>query len=222
MEDVATPIDALLTSDVATITPDETVTAASRRMESQTARSLIVVESDRPVGVVQWRGLSQLDPNAPVREVMQTEFPVIRSGASLEEARQRLTGLDVDIDRVPVVDDNGTLIGEVPRSAVVKSESMTSGATEPVVSGPDAMRNEPTITLEKGMTVMGPSGHKLGTVDAVELNSEGNIAHFLVKHGLIGKHNKRLPADVIDNVSGDTVTLNIDSTEFKMLADLDS
>jgi CBS domain-containing protein/sporulation protein YlmC with PRC-barrel domain len=214
-------IDALVTADAPTITPDETVTMAKRRMESQTARSLIVVEADRPVGVIQWRGLSQVDGNATVREVMQTEFPVLQTGMSVDAARDYLTGVDVDLDHLPVVNSDGTLIGEAPRASITKSETATTSATREAVGGPEQDRDLPTVHLEQGMTVKGDSGSKLGTVDAVDLDPEGNIGHFTVKHGMLSKHYKRLPSDVINEVTDDTVTVNLDSVEFKMLADIE-
>jgi predicted transcriptional regulator len=193
---------------------------AKRRMESQTARSLVVVEDDRPIGLVQWRGINQIDGNATVRDVMLTEYPLLRAGMSVDEVREYLTGMTVDLDQVPVVDANGVLIGEASRSAITKSETATTGATQPAVSGPEQDRDVPTLRLEQGMTVMGDAGHKLGTIEEVDLSPEGNIAHFTVKHGLLSKHFKRLPADVINTVDGDTVTVNLDSLEFKMLADI--
>ena len=59
MEDTTTLAD-LVVPSTETISPDESVTVARRRMESQTSRSLIVVDGDRPVGIVQWRGLQWL------------------------------------------------------------------------------------------------------------------------------------------------------------------
>jgi CBS-domain-containing membrane protein len=204
-----------------TISPDESVTVARRRMESQTTRSLIVVDSDRPVGIVQWRSLARLDGDSTVRDVMVTEVPVLRSSMTVDQVRDAWSSMDVDLDHLPVVDDGGLLIGEVPRGAVTKSETATTGATEQVVSGPEQDRNTPTVSLQQGMTVHGASGKKLGTIDQVDLNAEGHISHFTVKHGLLGRNAKRLPADVIASVTGDDVTLSLDQMEFKMLADID-
>jgi hypothetical protein len=71
------------------------------------------------------------------------------------------------------------------------------------------------------MKVVGAAGKNLGTIDLVDLNSEGHIAHFTVKHGLLGRNAKRLPADVINRVEDNQVHLNLDQMEFKMLADVD-
>lgn len=215
-----TTVSDLIMEVTDTITPEDTVVIARRRMESQTSRSLLVVEADRPVGIVQWRGLAHHDGSEAIRSVMQTAFPVLRSDMSIEEVRGYLAELDVDIDHLPVIDESGMLIGEVPRGLITKMETTTSSATEHVVAGPEEDRNTPTVHLESGMKVVGVSGSKIGTVDEVDLNSEGNIAHFTVKYGMLGRHAKRLPADVIRSVDGDSVNLSLDQMEFKMLADV--
>jgi CBS domain-containing protein/sporulation protein YlmC with PRC-barrel domain len=222
MENIApSSVDELIVESFDTITPDEPISAARRRMESQTSRSLIVVESDRPVGIIQWRGLAQYDSNTAVRSVMATDIPVLRTGMSVSEVRDYLAGRDVDFDHLPVVDDSGMLIGEVPRRAVTKGETATSSATGDAIGGAEADRSDViSVHLEKGMTVIGSAGKKLGTIDEVDVSAEGNVAHFTVKHGLIGSHYKRLPSDVIASADGDTVTLNIDKQEFGMLADI--
>jgi CBS domain-containing protein len=224
MENVSSAsIGDMLTDSIDTITPDDTVTVAKRRMESQTSRSLIVVDGNRPVGVIQWRGLARHDGNEMVRDVMQNEFPVLRSGMSVDEVRSYLSGMDVDIDHLPVVDESGMLLGEVPRGMITKSETATSAATEAVVAGPDsdpARDSQPQVRLEQGMKVVGASGKNLGSVDQVELNAEGYISHFTVKYGMLGRNSKRLPADVINRVEGNEVHLSLDQPEFKMLADV--
>lgn len=221
MEQVnAAVVGDLIAESFDTITPNESITVAKRRMESQTARSLIVVEDDRPVGVVQWRGLARHDGNALVRDAMLTQIPVLRADMPIPAVRDALRDVDVDLDHLPVVDDGGLLIGEVPRGLITKSEMATSAATEAVVSGPEQDRDVPTVHLENGMKVVGASGKNLGTVSQVNLNSEGRISHFLVKYGMLGRSHKRLPADVIRAVDGNEVRLTLDQMEFKMLADV--
>ena len=214
MENLASAsIGDMLVPSIDTIAPDETITVARRRMESQTSRSLIVVDDNRPIGVIQWRGLARYEGNDLVRDVMQTEFPVLRSGMSVDEVRTYLTGVDVDLDHLPVVDESGRLLGEVPRGMITKSETATSAATEAVVAGPEAdptRDSQPQVRLEQGMKVVGASGKNLGSVDQVELSAEGFISHFSVKYGMLGRNSKRLPADVINRVDGNEVHLNLD------------
>jgi len=151
---------------------------------------------------------------------MLTELPVLRADMTVDQVRSEWSSMNVDLDHLPVVDGDGALIGEVARGAITKSETATSSATEQIISGPDQERNAPTVHLEQGMNVVGVVGKKLGTVDEVDLSAEGHISHFTVKHGMLGRHAKRLPADVINNVDDDGVHLSIDQMEFKMLADI--
>ncbi|HYI15682.1 MAG TPA: CBS domain-containing protein [Thermomicrobiales bacterium] len=224
MENVTSAsIGDMLTPSIDTITPDDTVTVAKRRMESQTARSLIVVDDNRPVGVIQWRGLARHEGSELVRDVMLTEFPVLRAGMSVDDVRSYLSGVDVDLDHLPVVDESGMLLGEVPRGMITKSETATNAATEAVVAGPEvdpARHSQPQIHLEQGMKVVGAAGKNLGSVDEIDQNAEGHISHFTVKYGMLGRNSKRLPADVINRVEGNEVHLSLDQPEFKMLADV--
>ncbi len=213
----------MLTPSIETITPDDTVMVAKRRMESQTSRSLIVVDGNRPVGVIQWRGLARHEGSELVRDVMQTEFPVLSAGMSVDEVRSYLSGVDVDLDHLPVVDESGMLLGEVPRGMITKSETATSSATDAIVAGPDSdptRDSGPQVHLEQGMKVVGAAGKNLGSVDEIDLNADGHISHFTVKYGLLGRNSKRLPADVINRVEGNEVHLSLDQPEFKMLADV--
>jgi CBS domain-containing protein len=224
MENVSSAsIGDMLVRSIDTIAPDETVTVAKRRMESQTSRLLIVVDGNRPVGVVQWRGISRHEGSELIRDVMQTEFPILRSGMSVDDVREYLSGVDVDLDHLPVVDESGMLLGEVPRGVITKGETATDAATEAIVSGPDAdprRDSQPQVRLEQGMKVIGANGKNLGSIDQVDLSSEGQIAHFSVKYGMLGRNSKRLPADVIGRVEDNEVHVNIDQPEFKMLADI--
>lgn len=214
----------LLIPDVDTISPDDTVMSARRRMESQTIRSLVVVESDRPIGVVRWRALGQADNATPIREVMQTDVPTFNVDTTVDSLGDVLAGSDVDFDRFPVVDENGVLIGEVPRAAVTKRGVITDETTRPLqsMSEADEASSAPALHVEQGMNVIGPDDDKIGTVDQVEVNHEGAISGFTVKHGLFGRHAKRLPVDVIIGTRDNDLLVTIGSLEFKMLADIDS
>lgn len=205
-----------------TISPEETVMTARRRMESQAIRSLLVVEGDRPIGLVSWRGLGQEDGSAQIRQVMQAGIPALTDSMSIDDAATMLAGSDVDFDQLPVVDDSGVLIGEVPRTAIMKRGVEADAATRPLqsMSAADEATSAPAIHIEQGMNVVGADDDKLGSVDQVEVSAEGTIAAFTVKHGLLGRHAKRLPVDVIVGTRGDDLLVTIGQTEFKMLADV--
>src|SRR5690606_15703096 len=165
--------------EVDTIHPEDPIRTARRRMEAQTRRSLVVVEEDRPIGVVQWRDIMSeeaVDAEAPVRDYMVREIPILTASMSLSEARERLT--NVDIDRLPVVDEGGRLVGEVPRSTVTHSDEVIEDATveataEPTMAEPGAPPEAEQPTIGAGMTVNARAGKKLGTVDQVIVDPDG-------------------------------------------------
>ena len=87
------------------------------------------------------------------------------------------------------------------------------------------MRISESVSLrtKSGMTVVGAAGKKLGTVsELIRDTMTGELAGFVVAHGLLGRKHKRLTPEVIDRVEGDTVVLKIDAREFNLLADIEA
>ncbi|MBX5445561.1 CBS domain-containing protein [Sphaerobacter sp.] len=239
----------VIVPEVDTIGPDETVRTARRRMEAQAIRSLIVVDEDRPVGVIQWRDImrdNEVPADAAVADYMVREFPVLNPDLSLVQARSQL-GEEIDFDRLPVVDESGHLIGEVPRTALsqvgevmesapaaeegastetwttVREEEMTvtTGRGAEVEVEEVAADEVAFPTIGAGMVVKGANGRKLGTVDQVIVDSNGDLTAFTVQHGLFGRKHKRIPADLVGQVEDDAVVLSIAGTEFNMLPDVE-
>lgn len=105
--------------------PDETLRTAAQRMEKEGMGSLVVVEEDRPVGVLTDRDLvlhvlaGRRDANeARVRDAVARPAVTIRADASLPDAtdlmrRRRLR-------RLPVVDSEGSLVGVITADDVVR------------------------------------------------------------------------------------------------------
>lgn len=212
----------LLIPDAETISPDETVMSARRRMESQSTRSLLVVEDDRPIGIVSWKALGQAESATPIRDVMNADVPTIDADASLASLDSLLSGSDFAFDLLPVVDENGVLLGEVSRATVTKRTKVTEDVTRPLrsMSEADEMTTEPALHIEHGMHVIGMDGVKIGNVDQVEVNDEGAISGFTVKYGMLGRHSKRLPSDVIAGTRDSDLLVAIGQVEFKMLTDI--
>jgi predicted transcriptional regulator len=105
--------------------PGETLRTAAQRMEKEGMGSLVVVEEDRPVGVLTDRDLvlhvlaGRRDANeARVRDAVARPAVTIRADASLPDAtdlmrRRRLR-------RLPVVDSEGSLVGVITADDVVR------------------------------------------------------------------------------------------------------
>lgn len=230
------PIADLVVPEVGAIRPDDSIRNARRRMESDTRRSLIVVDDDRPVGVVQWRDIQTDAPaDAQVSDYMVREFPVLEASMTVDDARSRLGG-DVDVDRLPVVGADGRLIGEVAREMVLHHGEATeapvpeTGTMTPPSGTPGMDADMPagaasTVTVEPeirpGLAVLGSSGKKLGEVTQAIVDRLGRLTDVQVEHGLLFKKHKRIPADLIARVDEDGVALTIDAAEFKMLPNLE-
>lgn len=206
-------VSELVSNELDTIEPNETVRAAQRRMESQTLRSLIVVENNVPVGVVKWRTLRSANADDMVSVHMETAFPVLRSTMLTSEASIEIG--DVDFDNIPVVDENGALVGEVPRSSLLQTEADAT-PVDTIVAEETTM----LLNLTAGQTVVDAEDSKLGTVtEIVNDAATARIMQVVVEHGLLRKKHKRIPADTINAVGSDEVTLGITKTEWDFLPD---
>jgi CBS domain-containing protein/sporulation protein YlmC with PRC-barrel domain len=224
--------------DIATIGPDEEVRVARRRMESTSDRSLIVAADDRPVGIIAWRAImdqNQVPAEAPVSEFMTRTFPTVTPDMPLVEAQQNLAG--VDVDKIPVLDEDGKIIGVVPRPVLAHVQQATGGApveeTEPLgtlppteVLGPgqegvSTPAEAAGPALSTGMNVVGETGDKLGTISEVLADTAGRATAILVEHGLLRKRHKRIPVDEITDVRDGDVVLSISGTEFGLLPNLE-
>lgn len=225
-------ISEMMQPEVNVVAVSDPVRMARRRMESEALRSLLVVDGDRPVGVIQWVDLlrderTEARDDAPVGDLMVREFPILTTSMTVPEARQQLG--DVNVDILPVVDESGMLVGQVRRQMIAQHTETVDdahGSQEPMgaaatdtggVRGLDA--NAPMLT--SGMTVDGDDGKKLGEVDQILVDPNGHVTGFTVTHGLISKKHKRVPFDIVDRIEGDTVYTRIGGTEFKMLADIE-
>lgn len=214
-------ISDLISDSLDTIEAQETVRTAQRRMESQTLRSLIVVDGGKPVGVVKWRDLRSAASDSTVASCMTTDFPVLRGNMRIEEAHGHLG--EVDFDNIPVIDEEGRLVGEVPRGAVVHHETTTGGENHVAANGsPVTADAGPGWDIHEGMDVIDVDAHKLGKVTEVTSDpTTHRLSHFLVEHGMLRKKHKRLPIDTINRIEDTNLVLGIGKMEFDFLNDIE-
>ncbi|HEX7101386.1 MAG TPA: CBS domain-containing protein [Nitrolancea sp.] len=207
------------------IKQDEDIRMARRRMESEAKRSLIVVDGDAPVGMLEWSRMIHQEGTPSqtlVSDFMTRDVPLLTQDMPLDAAGQQLGS--VDLETFPVVDTDGHLVGEVPRSAILRRQESIDQATvnEPIPAGaPAATAASPLSQIVSGMTVSGSDGSKLGQVSDLLSGVSGQMEAMVVEHGLFGRKHKKVPADLITGVGDDHVILTIGSTEFKQLADIE-
>ncbi|MFT4921908.1 MAG: CBS domain-containing protein/acyl dehydratase [Haloarculaceae archaeon] len=98
---------------VETITPDESTRTAATRLTEEGIGSLVVCESETPVGIVTDVDISRLvssgqDPTTTtVREVMNTPLRTIETDDTIEAAAEQMR--EHAIKRLPVVDGGGVV-----------------------------------------------------------------------------------------------------------------
>ena len=208
-----------------TIQTGHNVIAAKQRMQADMrVKSLIVIEGDRPVGMLRYNDVNQEGAlQSSIEELMVRDVPAVRAEQPLEE----LTGImtQYDVDRLPVVDDSGALVGELPRAALTLGETHGSESmiTEPRLSDTQSLQATPAFDIRKDMAVVGTGGSKIGKVKEVLSDQlSGSLTHVVVHTGLLFGKDKSVPADLIDSVEGDEVCLKVDKSEIDMLPDLNA
>lgn len=108
----------LARTDVIAVPPDADLQSLAGLMEEHSVGSVVVVEDDRPIGMVTDRDLAMAtvgrgDDGAgqTAAEVMSEELFTVGQDAGIYETLSRAT--EASVRRVPIVADDGTLAGIV-------------------------------------------------------------------------------------------------------------
>jgi CBS domain-containing protein len=111
------PLGSLLARKAITVTPNESLAKAARLMAQENVGAVVVVEQDRPVGIITDRDLALAVclngawPNDPIQSRMLCPVETIRSDEGVYQATQRM--MELAVRRLPVVDQFGRLVGIV-------------------------------------------------------------------------------------------------------------
>ncbi|WP_457680255.1 CBS domain-containing protein [Thermovibrio sp.] len=109
------PVKDLIKRKVVVIEPDDPVKLAARRMEDKLVGSLVVIEGNKPVGIITDRDIAlrvvgrELSPETPVKEVMTKDPITIREDATFFELTKAFR--EAAVRRLVVVDKEGRLVG---------------------------------------------------------------------------------------------------------------
>ena len=110
-----------MTVDVETVSPEATVErVATRIAESETHSGFPVCERRRVEGFVSARDLLLADPNDPIWKVMTTDLIVAHPEMKVTDAARVI--LRSGIQKLPVVDDAGNLVGIISNADVIRSQ----------------------------------------------------------------------------------------------------
>ena len=100
--------------------PYDTVGEALNLLPKRAHGAVVVVEDDRPVGIVTEADCAGVDRFTQLREVMTSELVTLPAGLDPREAFARLTGSSHRV--APVVDGNGLLVGIITRTGALRAD----------------------------------------------------------------------------------------------------
>lgn len=107
----------VMTRDVDTVRPDQTVQQAASFMLRDDAGSMPVTEGERLIGMITDRDIAVRGianghgPDTPVRDLMTTGVVVARADDDVEECAAKMS--QAQVRRLPVIDENDQLCGIV-------------------------------------------------------------------------------------------------------------
>ncbi|MFB6173158.1 MAG: CBS domain-containing ParB/RepB/Spo0J family partition protein [Halobacteriales archaeon] len=109
-----------MTSEVATVAPEETVAAVADRIAATGHDGFPVCDARRVEGFVTARDLLLAADGAPVESVMSRDLVVAHPEMAVTDAARVI--LRSGIQKLPVVDDDGTLVGIISNADVIRSQ----------------------------------------------------------------------------------------------------
>lgn len=189
-----------------------------RRLEQEGNHTAIITDEGRPVGLIRLSAArEEASEEKLVGQLTVEPLPmVLPDTATVNDAIRMNTS---DIDRVPVVNADGLLIGELPRTKIAAT-GMHAGDEVPIVA--ERLGTEMPMTVTAGQTVVGSDDKHIGMVKdvVVEVNT-GRVGHIVVEEGKIFKKDRKVPVDLIDPTADDgNVHLKVDKADVDRLGDI--
>jgi len=124
----------VMTTNVKTVRPFSTVKEVVQKMNKFGIGSVVVVEEDRPVGIITERDIMRniaeqfFDPSlVKVKDIMSTQLVTISGDVSVEEAARLMASRK--IKKLPVVEDE-KLVGIVTSMDVMRANPKIVGLLE--------------------------------------------------------------------------------------------
>ena len=130
----------IMTTEVIIASPDDDLMRAAQLMESHDFGALPIGDDGRLIGMLTDRDITVravargLGPKAKVREVMTTDVECVRDSDSVAEVAARME--DMQVRRLPVVDENDKLVGIVSLGDLAQTEPDDAGDALQGISQP--------------------------------------------------------------------------------------
>jgi CBS domain-containing protein len=110
-------LGALLARKTVTAGPKDSLAKAAQLMKEKHVGAVVIVEQDRPVGIITDRdlalafGLHGAVPGDPIQSRMMSPVETIRSDEGIYNATQKM--MELAVRRLPVINHAGALVGMV-------------------------------------------------------------------------------------------------------------
>ncbi|HIP25106.1 MAG TPA: CBS domain-containing protein [Archaeoglobus profundus] len=147
------PVKEVMTREVCTAGKDETLLDASRKMLEFGVGSVIIVENGKPIGIVTERDIiekvvskNKIPSKVKLKDIMSTPLITIKPTASLRNAADIMR--KKGIRRLPVIDDNGNLVGIITDSDIL-SVAIDLGEFAALLRNPNPVEEELAGKCEK-------------------------------------------------------------------------
>lgn len=119
-------VNDIMTRDVLSVTPEQTVAVAALMMQERDAHSVAVEEDGKLVGVLTEGDIAVqaivISPDTRIRDVMEDRVERCYDDEDAEEAARQMTALGVR--RLAVVDRQNRMLGFVTLSAAVRTPAV--------------------------------------------------------------------------------------------------
>jgi CBS domain-containing protein len=141
-------VNQCMTSDVTTISPDDTIERAAQIMGSIDAGVLPVSDGDRLVGMITdrdiaIRGIGEgSGPSARVGDIMSQEVRYCYEDAETDEVLQNMS--QIQVRRMPVVNRDKRLVGIVSLGDLDREEPEMAGYALRGITRPSGVHNQQT------------------------------------------------------------------------------
>ena len=179
-EDMKAQVGEYMTRDVATVSPDATVEEVARRIaESDGHNGFPVCDGRRVEGFVSARDLLLADEQEPIFKVMSQDLIVAHPEMDVDDAARVI--LRSGIQKLPVVDDAGNLVGIISNTDVIRSqiERVTPGKVSKLMRTLESI-HDTEVSRERRKVPLAELTPTQGRVYADEL--EGRV--YEMEHGL--------------------------------------
>jgi CBS domain-containing protein len=119
-------LESLCRREIVCVDVKTKVLEATEMMEEMNVGSVIVIQNDRPVGIVTDRDVvlrvvnKKLDPaECSVGDIMSLEVVTLKQSTGLYDALEQIKESGSSVRRFPIVDENGTIKGIITLDDVI-------------------------------------------------------------------------------------------------------